>query len=266
MEAISQDWHPALLDPSRNREYKPRTTGKTMVIDKGMGMRSFEDLLQTSAEYIDMIKIGFGTSVLYPRQVLLKKIELAKENGIHILPGGTFLEAAVQQNVVEDYLDSIQCLGFNTIEVSDGTIELSRSLRDQLIRSCLDLGLIVITEYGKKSMGSKIEIADFIQTVQRDTQLGASLVTMEGRESGIGVGIYDHQGGCKDEDIIALCEGVQHPEVIMWEAPLKSQQVHLIQMLGAQINLGNIAPEDILSLEALRRGLRSDTFNLSQQF
>lgn len=265
MGGVSKIWHPTLADPSGERKAKPRMNGKTMVIDKGLGIRGFKDLLETASDHIDMIKIGFGTSPLYPQQLLERKIELAKQYGIAIFPGGTFLEVAVARGLTEAFFRSLQQLGFGAVEISDGTIEMDREERSRLIAQALEAGLTVYTEYGKKCWGSSIEIEDLIRTVRTDIRLGAQLVTIEGRESGVGVGIYDENGNCRDEQIQAVLERIQHPDMLLWEAPQKSQQVHLLNALGPDINIGNVAPQDIMSLEALRRGLRSDTFSLPEE-
>lgn len=263
MEIASQlFWHPGLADPSGKRQRKPRTSGKTMIIDKGMGLHAFEDMLVSASEYIDLIKLGFGTSPLYPLSVLTKKISLANAHGVDIMPGGTFLEVAIRQNEIQTYLDMIVRLGFTALEVSDGTIELDRGLRSDLIREGVNLGLQVVTEYGKKCWGSRIEVEALAETIQIDASCGASLVTVEGRESGVGVGIYDETGKPLDDEIREVIRLVDNPRILLWETPQKSQQVHFLKMLGSDVNLGNIAPEDVLSLEALRRGLRSDTFEL----
>ncbi|MBE1446121.1 phosphosulfolactate synthase [Paenibacillus sp. OAS669] len=244
---------------------KPRELGKTMVIDKGLGIHALEDLLQTAGDHMDMLKIGFGTSPLYSTSLLKRKIEMVKEHDIIIYPGGTFLEVAISQGAVDEFFDMAAFLGFNGLEISDGTIELDRSVRSELIRRAKELGYTVITEYGKKCWGSSIEIEDLIETVVIDSELGASLITIEGRESGKGVGIYDEQGGCKDEAIELVLRQVPSKHLLLWEAPHKDQQVHLLNTLGTDIHLGNIAPADLISLEALRRGLRSDTLHLGQE-
>lgn len=258
-------WNALLSDPTGRRTHKPRLLGKTMVLDKGLGLHALEDLLQTAGAYIDMLKIGFGTSPLYMTDLLKKKIEMAKAYDIVVYPGGTFLEVAIRQDAVNDYFDMTAHLGFNGLEISDGTIEVSRTLRSELIRRSLSKGLMVITEYGKKGWGSSIEIEELVETVTIDSQLGASLITIEGRESGKGVGIYDANGRCKDEEIDKVLKQVPSPDLLLWEAPQKEQQVHLLQMLGTDIHLGNIAPGDVISLEALRRGLRSDTLLLADE-
>ncbi|CAN7709789.1 phosphosulfolactate synthase [Paenibacillus sp. LjRoot56] len=262
MEVTSQlKWNPVLADPTGKRQLKPRTLGKTMVMDKGLGMLAFQDLLQTSSSHVDMIKLGFGTSPLYPQSVLRSKINLAKENNILIYPGGTFLEVAVTQNAVDSFFDMILALGFNGVEISDGTIQMDRRQRNKLITRGLDEGLEVVTEYGKKGWGSSIELTELIDTVLIDSELGASLVTIEARESGMGVGIFDGEGKCKDEELHSVLASISGHK-LLWEAPQKSQQVHLINSLGPDIHLGNISPDEVIALEALRRGLRSDTLSL----
>jgi len=258
-------WHPLLSDPTRKRAEKPRALGKTMVIDKGMGIHALEDLLQTAGAYVDMLKIGFGTSPLYTTHLLRQKIDMAKQQNIWIYPGGTFLEVAIMQGAVDEFFDMAGYVGFNALEISDGTIELDRSMRSELIRRAVDAGYTVITEYGKKCWGSSIEMDDLIETIIIDAELGASLVTIEGRESGKGVGIYDENGGCKDAEITKVLEQVPSKHLLLWEAPNKDQQVHLLNMLGTEIHGGNAAPADVISLEALRRGLRSDTLHLGRE-
>ncbi|NOU99355.1 phosphosulfolactate synthase [Paenibacillus planticolens] len=262
MEVTSYlNWNPVLADPTRQRQAKPRTLGKTMVMDKGLGPNAFQDLLSIGSSHLDMIKLGFGTSPLYPQHVLKTKINSAKEHGICIYPGGTFLEVAITQNAVDSYFDMIVALGFNGIEISNGTIDFDRKLRNELIMRGREEGLVVITEYGKKGWGSAIELEELIETVVLDTEFGAALVTIEARESGMGVGIFDHKGKCKDEEVGQVLSAVSGQQ-LLWEAPLKSQQVHLISLLGSDIHLGNISPDELIALEALRRGLRSDTLSL----
>jgi phosphosulfolactate synthase len=266
MEATSHvKWHPLLNDPSCKRTDKPRILGKTMVIDKGLGFHALDDLLQTAGPYLDMLKMGFGTSPLYPTELLIQKIKKAKAEQIVVYPGGTFLEVAVQQDTIDEYFDMIAYLGFNGVEISDGTIHLDRSLRSELIIRAKESGFTVITEYGKKCWGSSIEINELIETVTIDAALGASLITIEGRESGRGVGIFDANGGCKDKEIEQVLSQVPGSHLLLWEAPHKEQQVHLLNMLGSDIHLGNIAAQDLISLEALRRGLRSDTMQVEPE-
>jgi len=262
MESMREfEWNARLCDPSGRRAAKPRKNGLTMVIDKGIGLTAFSDLLKTSGEYIDIIKLGFGTPVLYPNEVLAEKIKLCREHRIKVMPGGTFLEVAVMNKMVDTYLETICRFGFTAVEVSDGTIQMERQQRNELIARCRSRGLTVYTEYGKKAFGSKLNTEELIRTIQADLSHGSELVTIEGRESGKGVGIYDEHGNCNGDLIGEVLERIPDPSLLLWEAPLKSQQVELINRLGPDANLGNIPPEDVLSLEALRRGLRSDTLS-----
>lgn len=256
------EWPSQLLDPTGRRQPKPRAQGCTMVIDKGLGASAFADLIRVSGAYIDIVKLGFGTSALYPPALLREKIELATREGIRVIPGGTMLEAAVKLDVVPAFFRQVLALGFNGIEVSDGTISLGRRERDDLIRDGVSLGLRVYTEYGKKLFGSRIDVEDFARTAERDWACGAELVTVEARESGVGVGLFDENGRCREEELRYLATVVPQPERVMWEAPLKDQQVALIKAFGSDVNLGNIAVQDVIALETMRRGLRSDTFDL----
>ncbi len=261
MESLSQVvWDNRLLDPSGSRLSKPRTRGLTMVIDKGIGLTAFEELMETAGTYIDVVKLGFGTPALYPLRVITQKIKLAHAYEVTILPGGTFLEAAVAHDRVDAFFSTVSMLGFSGVEVSDGTIELERERRSELIKQALQDGLTVFTEYGKKTWGSRIDTDSLVRTVYTDLECGAEFVTVEGRESGRGAGLYDENGSCEDMNLLQVVKQLPDPYKLMWETPLKSQQVWMLQALGRHVNLGNISPEDVLSVESLRRGLRSDTF------
>lgn len=259
-------WPAALSDPSGRRLGKPRSEGITMVIDKGLGRFAFEDLMATSGEFIDIVKFGFGTSPLYPGDILERKIESAKRNRTTVIPGGTLLEAAVERDVVPAFFRQMLAFGFNGIEVSDGTIELSRAKRDELIYEASALGLKVYSEYGKKIFGSRIDVMAFARTAELDFDAGAELVTVEARESGVGVGLFDEKGACREQDLRSMLEVIPNRSRIMWEAPLKEQQVALIKTMGPEVNLGNIPVLDVMALETMRRGLRSDTFELNRPF
>ncbi|TYP77879.1 phosphosulfolactate synthase [Paenibacillus methanolicus] len=264
-------WPPALLDPSglRAAVAHPAQTsgsdradgrGQTMIIDKGLGRYAFADLLETAGDYMDCIKIGFGTAPLSKTELLLYKIEQAKLRGLLIMPGGTLLETAVKQELVPEFFDTVCKFGFNAIEVSDGTIELSRGLRTALIQEGIRNGLQVVTEYGKKLTGSLVDASELVETAEVDLAAGAKYVTVEARESGVGVGLFDDKGNCREDMLDGICRFVSDPGRLMWEAPLKHQQVLLLQTFGPGVHLGNIPPGDALALETMRRGLRSDTF------
>lgn len=258
-EAQSDRWHPALQDPAGGRTGTAGGTGKTMVMDKGLGPSAFSDLLHMSAPYIDMIKLGFGTAVLTPDDILLSKIDHAKSRGILIMTGGTFLETALALGLQNEFLAQLRQLGFNGLEISDGSFPMTRKKRSELILRGQDMGFTVITEYGKKLGGQPLTIGHFVETATIDLELGAELVIMEGRESGSGAGVYNEDGSLKEQDFRSILQSMPLPDKVMWEAPRKEQQVFLLQTLGPNVHLGNISFQDATALEALRRGLRGDT-------
>ena len=267
-------WSPHLLDPVGERSglradvadglINRRSGGKTMVIDKGIGWHAYCDMIDAAGAYIDIIKFAFGTSVLYPTGLLLRKIGYARRNGITVMPGGTLLETAVRQNAVSAFFDAVCALGFDGIEVSEGTVELGRRERTALIREGRARGLTVFAEFGKKEAGSSIDPYELLDAAEADWDAGASLVTIEARESGT-VGVFDGNGRpdrALFEQIVRL---IPDTDRLMWEAPRKEQQVFLIRAAGPNVHLGNIAPGDVLTLEAMRRGLRNDTFAMQRE-
>lgn len=266
-------WPMEICDPSGLREnpehgkknyetFGVMERGMTMIIDKGLGRNMFSDVIETASDYIDCLKFGFGTAPLYQTEILLYKINLAKQYGITVMPGGTLLETAVQQDVVSSFFNTISRLGFNSIEVSDGTIEMSRKKRTELIREGKQRGLRVFTEYGKKQSGSLIDAEKLAYTMDADLEAGAEYITVEARESGIGVGIFDKDGECREEMIDNIIATVPDARKLLWEAPLKQQQAMLLRKFGSNVHLGNIQPTEVLALETMRRGLRQDTFEL----
>ncbi len=254
------DVHPLLADPSRQRKAKPRSCGLTMTIDTGIGPNAFRELIQLASPYMDFIKLGFGTAVLYPREQLAAKVAYGRRHGVEMYPGGTFLEAAWAQGLEDDYFRFVTEVGFSYIEISDGTVDMPLAERKRLIREARERGLSVITEYGKKMSGSRIEAPHMQEVVEMDWDSGASFTVVEGRESGKGVGVYDDAGNSNNQLVQEIVQQLSRPERLIWEAPQKHQQIYFIQTLGRDVNLGNIAMGDIYSLECLRRGLRSDTF------
>lgn len=241
---------------------KPRQVGYTMVLDKRLGLKETEDLLALAGDYIDLIKLTFGTSALYPEAVLRAKIKLIRSYGVDVYPGGTLFEIAVWQDRLEPFLQCAADLGFTEIEISDGTLDLSPQARRRAIQRAKACGFKVVTEVGKKN-GPPLPVLRMQQMIVDDLAAGADQVIIEGRESGKGVGIFDEEGRIKTAELEALVHDLPAFErVLIWEAPLKSQQVSLIQRFGPNVNLGNIAPEEVLALAALRYGLRGDTFGL----
>lgn len=258
LDITTNTWLDILDFPIDGRIKKPRKTGLTMVIDKGLGINQFKDLLEVAAPYIDFIKLGFGTSVFYPQNILEEKIKLASTYNVHIFPGGTFFEVAVLQSRLDFYLQKSKDLGYTFIEISDGTIQLSRPLRLAALRQAKALGFGVITEVGKKNPKDELSEEHIISQIRSDQKAGADYVIIEGRESGKEVVIYDERGSIKKDSLDNIIENIDLDNII-WEAPQKAQQQSLIMRFGPNVNLGNIQPNDILALEALRVGLRGDT-------
>jgi phosphosulfolactate synthase len=257
-------WDLDISFPLHDRvENKPRSTGTTMVLDKGTGLRETLDILEMSADYIDFWKLSFGSSALYNPATLSKKIELVKSFHVEIYPGGTFMEIAYVQGKLKAYLQRACELGFSALEVSDGTIPLSQWERSQMIRAAWETGLTVLTEIGKKQSGEVFYPELMADQVNKDLDDGAFMVIMEARESGKDVTIFNEQGNIEREKLNKFLLSLGRQEKIIWEAPLKKQQLEFITMYGPNVNLGNIPTEEVIALESLRTGLRADTFKLS---
>ncbi|MBE3589811.1 MAG: phosphosulfolactate synthase [Firmicutes bacterium] len=254
----SKAWDGVCVHPIGGRSAKPRRAGVTMVIDKGLGLESTRELLSLAGDYIDFIKLGFGTSAFYDAELLRAKIRLIRGHGVHVYPGGTFLEVAELQSATEAFLDRAEALGFDFVEVSDGTLAIAPERRRRIIAAALERGLGVLTEVGKKHPADRQPLEVQRRQVREDLASGARYVIVEARESGVGVGIYDDDGRI-DRAALEAFETAAPPERLIWEAPLKSQQEALIERFGPNVNLGNIHPQEVLALEALRVGLRGDT-------
>lgn len=242
------------------RSEKPRKTGLTMVLDKGMGFTYAKDLLELSGEYIDFMKFGWGTITLHDRKIIERKINLYKDYDIIPYPGGTLFEIAYIQNKTDEYFKEAKEIGFETVEISNGTADIPLEEKYKYIDKATDLGFKVISEVGKKNpdKDSEIEIKSRCELVKKELEMGSHKVILEARESGKSVGIFDSKGEIKENEFKILYDNLNTDNII-WEAPQKNQQIFLILNVGANVNLGNISPEEITSLETLRRGLRGDT-------
>ena len=248
------------IDPVvKGRTEKPRRSGITMLLDKGMGIRETQDLAETAGSYVDIVKFSFGTSAFYPREVCMQKIRILKGAEIKVMPGGTFLEVAIWKDKYPDYLSRAKELGFDAIEVSDGTIEIDPETRHMAIAEACEAGFIVLSEVGKKDPAEEISKARMHEVISKDIESGVFKVIVEAREAGKGVGIFDKEGKVKEDEVSQILSGVGDPDCLLWEAPIKNQQEYLILRMGTNVNLGNIPPPDTLALEALRQGLRGDT-------
>lgn len=256
-------WQEFIEFPLPGRSQKPRTDGLTMVIDEGIGLAALKDLLRLAADYIDMIKLGFGTPALYKTEILREKIRVVRSFNIDIFPGGTFLEVAIYQEKLKEYISLTASFGFTAIEVSDGTINLSDGARHSAITLAAEKGLKVFTEVGKKAPGNVLCFKDLLRLVKRDLNSGACRVIVEGRNPAKDVGLYDNNGRLIEFELEELVSALKDPSLLIWEAPKKEQQQDLISRLGSNVNIGNVSPIDVIALEALRVGLRSDTLKQS---
>ncbi len=237
------------------RTEKPRTSGLTMVMDKGLSLRQVEDFLEVSDGYVDVVKLGFGTSVVSKN--VKEKINLYKQAGIKTYLGGTLLEAFIVRNKFEDYLKHIDSLKLEMAEVSDGSIHLQHDKKCEYINK-LAKHVTVLSEVGSKEEGIIIHPQKWVKMMKAELDAGSWKVIAEARESGT-VGIF-HRNGSAHVMLIKKITSKIPEESIIWETPQKSQQVYFIKLMGANVNLGNIGPDDIIPLETLRIGLRGDTF------
>ncbi len=242
------------------RSHKPRATGVTMIIDKCQGPDGTADLLATVGDYIDQWKLSFGTSALLDEKLLREKIAAVKAHDILVYPGGTLTEYAVVCGKWREFIQRTHDLGFNGLEVSDGTIHLAPGLRHDLIQAGRDLGLTVIAEVGKKDPRHQPPTEELAELALNDFESGAAWVIVEARESGKGVGIFDADGHVSEQDVDVITTALNsHLPRLIWEAPLKNQQEYFILRFGPDVSLGNIQPRDMLGVEALRSGLRFET-------
>ena len=241
------------------RVEKPRKNGITMMLDKGMGLRTLNDLMEVSGEYIDFAKFGWGTSALHDRELIQNKVEMYLSNDISPYPGGTLFELAYMKNKFSEFLDEAEKLGFTSIEISDGSTNITPEERRNIISKTKERGFTVISEVGKKDPQDdcKLDTDDRVKLINSDINAGSDRILIEAREGGKGIGIYDECGNVKEDELEILAK--TDMEKIIWEAPLKNQQTYLILKFGPNVNLGNIAPEEITALETIRRGLRGDT-------
>lgn len=248
------------LNGSR-RTAKPRPRGITMVIDDGLGINQAQDLVAVGGPYIDLVKLGWGTSCFFPEELLREKIALYRDADCLVCPGGTLLEAAHDRGEIPAFFEAAARYGFNAIEVSNGIdTGIDAQVKRDLIKRSVDLGFRTLSEVGRKlpEEDRPLSSEDRIAEVQRDLEAGAFKVIMEARESGT-VGIFAANGTVKSDLAYDLFLHLD-PEDIIWEAPRKEQQVWLIRQLGEEVNIGNVAPGGLISLETLRHGLRGDTF------
>lgn len=239
---------------------RPRQTGLTSVIDKGSAPRMLADLVAVAGEWIDVVKFGWGTARMQPRELVKEKVSILAAAGIRACTGGTLLEVALAQGKIAECLAEARALGFPMVEVSNGVHPMGLEQKLGLIRQARDAGFIVWSEVGKKDVeaDARLSTMDRIAAVRAELAAGAEKVILEARESGT-VGIFDREGKPIEEIIQRIGEEVSISSIV-FEAPKKEQQVWMIQHFGGDVNLGNIPLEEAIPLATLRTGMRGDTF------
>ncbi len=239
------------------RTQQPRHYGLTMVMDKGLSLREAENFLSIGAPHTDIVKLGFGTSFVTPN--LRDKIELYQKHNIPVYFGGTLFEAFIIRNQFDDYVAMCKDYNIDVIEVSDGSIEIPHTEKCGYIEKISKFAK-VFSEVGSKDAAHIIAPYKWIELMSAELNAGASYVIAEAREAG-NVGIYRGSGEVREGLVQEILTKIP-AEKILWEAPQKAQQLYFLELIGCNVNLGNIAPSEIIPLEAMRIGLRGDTFHL----
>jgi len=240
-----------------SRKRKPRKTGLTQVLDKGLSTSEIESMLEVAADFVDIVKFGWATSVIV--QNLDAKLETYRRNDIDVCCGGSLFELAVVKKQLPEYIAFLKDHGFEHVEVSDGVIEISRAEKLKYIER-LARHFTVFSEVGRKDRTNVVAPARWVKDIKEELAAGAWKVICEGRESGT-VGIYQGTGEVK-AGLIQEIEAQIDTGRVMFEAPQKHQQVWLVKHFGPNVNLGNIPPRDVISVETIRQGLRADTLLL----
>jgi phosphosulfolactate synthase len=240
-----------------DRVAKPRTNGLTMVMDKGLSLEESRNLISAAGPHIDIIKLGFGTAFVTPN--LREKIDLYQSSDIPVYFGGTLFEAFLIRNQFKDYIQLCSDFNISYMEVSDGSITIPHTEKCGYIEKLTKYGT-VLSEVGSKDAAHIIPPYKWIQQMTAELSAGSTYVIAEAREAG-NVGIYRGTGEVREglvQEILTQIPG----ERILWEAPQKAQQLYFLELVGCNANLGNIAPTEVIPLEAMRIGLRGDTFHL----
>jgi len=245
------------LSQMPDRFARPRTAGLTMVMDKGLSINEAKNFLSVSYPHVDIIKLGFGTSYVTPD--LRAKIELYKSYDLPVYFGGTLFEAFLIRNQFEDYISTCRDYGIDYMEVSDGSITIPHAEKCGYIEKLTKYGT-VLSEVGSKDAAHIIPPYKWIELMRAELSAGAEYVIAEAREAG-NVGIYRGSGEVREGLVQEILTQIP-AEKILWEAPQKAQQLYFIELIGCNVNLGNIAPTEVIAMEAMRVGLRGDTFDL----
>lgn len=241
--------------PERNA--KPRNHGITMVMDKGLSVQEVKNFMSATHPHVDVVKLGFGTSYVTPN--LKEKLEVYRSFDMPIYFGGTLFEAFLIRNQFEDYINVCKEFGVSYMEVSDGSINIPHTEKCGYIEKLAKLG-VVLSEVGSKDAAHIIPPYKWIELMKAELEAGSSYVIAEAREAG-NVGIYRGTGEVREGLVQEILTQIPE-EKIIWEAPQKAQQLYFLELIGCNVNLGNIPPNEVIPLEAMRIGLRGDTFNL----
>ena len=230
----------------------PQSGGLTHVIDKGLGPRGWEDVLETSGDYIDIVKLGWGTAYVTPN--LQRKLDVLKDKPVVI--GGTFFEVVYAKGALDDYKQWLNELSVTHVEISDGTIDIPRERKLELVEE-FARDFTVLSEVGSKDSSVEFTSDEWTQWLREELDAGAWKVVTEAREGGT-AGIFDKSGSMRT-DLVSDIAGAVALDDVIFEAPTKASQAWFIKQFGPNVNLGNIPPEEVIPLETLRRGLRGDT-------
>lgn len=240
-----------------DRLAKPRSSGITMVMDKGLSIPEVHNFLSVAGPHVDIVKLGFGTSFVTPN--LREKIEVYRNYGMPVYFGGTLFEAFLIRNQFEDYINVCRDFNITHMEVSDGSITIPHAEKCGYIEKLTKYGTI-LSEVGSKDATHIIPPYKWIELMRAELNAGSTYVIAEAREAG-NVGIYRGSGEVREGLVQEILTQIPE-EKIIWEAPQKAQQLYFIELIGCNVNLGNIAPTEVIPLEAMRVGLRGDTFHM----
>ena len=238
------------------RTAQPRIEGLTMVMDKGLSLNEAENLMSVGAPHIDMVKLGFGTAFVTPN--IRQKIEVYQKAGLPVYFGGTLFEAFLIRNAFQDYISMMQDYSINYVEVSDGSINIPHAEKCGYIEKLTKFGT-VLSEVGSKDALHIIPPYKWIELMRAELEAGSTYVIAEAREAG-NVGIYRGSGEVREGLVQEILTQIPAGKII-WEAPQKAQQLYFLELIGCNVNLGNIAPSEVIPLETMRIGLRGDSFH-----
>lgn len=240
-----------------DRIIKPRAHGITMVMDKGLSIEEAKNFMSVAHPHVDVVKLGFGTAYVTPN--LREKLAVYQSYDIPIYFGGTLFEAFLVRNQFQDYIDVCKEFNVTHMEVSDGSISIPHAEKCGYIEKLTKYG-VVLSEVGSKDAAHIIPPYKWIELMKAELEAGSTYVIAEAREAG-NVGIYRGTGEVREGLVQEILTQIP-PEKILWEAPQKPQQLYFLELIGCNVNLGNIAPSEVIALETMRIGLRGDTFEL----